>query len=58
VKQAMDKNCLFKHYTMQVLFNELDVIEKYQQPGSAAYYGEITKKQKKHYEALGFKPPA
>ena len=58
VKRAMDKSGLFKHYTMQELFDELDVIEKYQQPGKAAYYGEITDKQKKLYAALGFQPPA
>jgi len=51
VKQAMDKAGLFKSYTMQELIDELDVIEIYQQPGKAAYYGEITQKQRKLYEA-------
>ena len=58
VKQAMDKAGLFKSYTMQELFDELDVIEKYQQPGSKAYYGELTDKQRKIYTALGISPPA
>ena len=58
VKRAMDKKDLFRNYTMQELFDELDVVEKYQQPGSAAYYGEITAKQSKLYAALGFEPPA
>jgi len=58
IKQAMDKAGLFKHYTMQELFDELDVIELFQQPGSAAYYGEITDKQKNLYLALGVVPPA
>ena len=58
VKQAMDKAGLFKYYTMQELFDELDVIELFQQPGSAAYYGEITDKQRKLYVALGVEPPA
>ena len=54
----MDEAGLFKDYTMQELFDELDVIERYQQPGKAAYYGEITEKQRKLYLALGVKPPA
>jgi len=58
VKQAMDKAGLFKYYTMQELFDELDVIELFQQPGGAAYYGEITDKQRKLYVALGVEPPA
>jgi transposase len=58
VKQAMDKHGLFKNYTMQEVFDELDVIEKYQQPGSSPYYGEITNKQKKLYEMLRCLPPA
>ena len=58
IKRAMDKAGLFKNYTMQELFDELDVIEMYQQPGGAAYYGEMTDKQRKLYEALGVTPPA
>ena len=58
VKQAMDKAGLFKSYTMQELFDELDVIEMYQQPGKAAYYGEITQKQRKLFEALSIQHPA
>jgi len=57
VKQAMDKAGLFKNYTMQQLFDELDVIELYQQPGGAPYYGEITDKQRNLYIALGVVPP-
>ena len=58
VKQAMDKAGLFKNYTMQEMFDELDVIEVYQQPGGAPYYGEITEKQRKLYSALGVEAPA
>jgi transposase len=58
IKRAMDKAGLFKDYTMQELFDELDVIEKYQQPGRAAWFGEITDKQRKLYIALGVTPPA
>lgn len=58
VKQAMDKAGLFKNYTMQELFDELDVIERFRQPGRAAYYSEITEKQRRLYAALGVQPPA
>ena len=58
VKQTMDKAGLFKNYTMQELFDELDVIEQFQQPGGAAYYGEMTDKQRKLFLTLGISPPA
>jgi len=58
LKRAMDRSGLFKNYTMPELLDELDVIEKYQQPGSVAYFGEITDKQKKIYASLGLEPPA
>jgi transposase len=58
VKHAMDKAGLFKDYTMQELFDELDVIEMFHLPGGAAFYGEITDKQRKLYDAFGVPPPA
>ena len=58
VKRAMDNHRLFREYTMQELFDELDVVEKFHQPKRSAYYGEITDKQIKLYAALGFEPPA
>jgi Transposase len=57
IKHAMEKVGLFKKYTMQELFDELDVIELYQQPGGASYYGEMTEKQRDIYIALGVNPP-
>ena len=58
VKHAMDKAGLFKNYTIQELFDDLDVIEKFHHPGVAAYYGEMTDKQRGLYASLGFSPPA
>jgi hypothetical protein len=58
VKRAMDATGLFRAKTMQELFDDLDVIEKYQVPGRPPYYGEITDKQRKLYAKLGVKPPA
>lgn len=34
IKKPMDEQGLFKNYTMQELLDELDIIERYQQPGS------------------------
>jgi transposase len=58
VKRAMDAAGLFKNLTMQELFDDLDVIEKYRTPGKKAHYGEITEKQRELYTALGLAPPA
>jgi transposase len=57
VKRAMDNIRLFKSYTMQEIFDELDVIEIFQQPGYDPCFGEITKKQKDLYTSFGFNPP-
>ena len=48
---------MFLRPRLQELFDELDVIELFQQPGGAAYYGEITDKQRELYVALGVEPP-
>ena len=56
--QVINGRELFKNYTMQELFDELDVIEKFQLPGEAAFFAEITVKQKSLYTALGVLPPA
>ena len=58
VKGAMDKAGLFKSYTVQELFDELDVIERFWLPGEVAYFGEITEKQRDLYTALGVEPPS
>jgi transposase len=58
LKRAMENAGLFKNKTMQEVFDDLDVIEKYQLPGKRAFYGEITSKQKQLYTALGCYPPS
>jgi transposase len=56
-KKMQDKN-LFKNYTMQELFDELDVIECFEQPGHELRTSEVTKRQIELYEAMGFSSPA
>jgi len=53
IKQKMEENGLFKKYTLQGLLDEVDIIECFTQPGKATQVGEVTKKQKEIYEALG-----
>jgi hypothetical protein len=49
----MDEHALFKDYTLQGLLDELDVIERFTQPGKASVVGEVTKKQDDLYRKLG-----
>lgn len=58
IKRQMQEKDLFKNYTMQELFDELDVIECFEQPGRELRVGEITKRQAELYETLGVSGPA
>jgi len=53
IKQKMEKSGLFKRYTLQGLLDEIDIIECFTQPGKTTQVGEVTKKQREIYEALG-----
>lgn len=57
IKKAMWDHNLYKEYTMQELLDELDIIELFKQPGKKARVGEITKKQRVHFERLGVDVP-
>jgi transposase len=57
IKKAMCDNDLFKNYTMQELLDELDVIERFEQPGRRYRIGEITKKQMNLFRCLGVEIP-
>lgn len=58
IKKAMSDSNLFKDYTMQELLDELDVIERFEQPGSQSRVGEMTKKQMNLYTLLGVDVPS
>ena len=58
ISKAMSDKQLFKSCTLQELLDELDVIERFEQPGRKHHIGEITKKQMALYESLGVAPPA
>ena len=57
IKKAMDKGGLFKNRTLQELIDDLDVIERYHQPGKKPKIGEITTKQKTLYAAMEVECP-
>ena len=58
IKKAMSDNDLFKNYTMQDFLDELDIIERFDLPGRRHHVGEMTKKQQKLFELLGFNIPS
>ncbi len=58
IGKAMSDQKLYKTMTMQELLDELDVIECFGHPGHRVQCGEITKKQKALYAALGVEAPS
>lgn len=56
IKKRMSEKEMYQSYTMQELLDELDVIEVFENPGSALRIGEVTKKQEELYNTLGVKP--
>ena len=58
IDKAMSDQKLYTTMTMHELLDELDVIECFEHPGHKLHVGEITKKQKLLYSALGVKVPA
>jgi transposase len=57
VHKFMKKHQLYRNYTMQSVFDELDVIERFDYDGQRHHYSEITKKQESLYECFGVTPP-
>ena len=57
VHKTMRDNNLYRNYTMQSLFDSLDVIERYEYDNQRYHCGEITQKQKDTYACFGASPP-
>ncbi len=57
ITRNMQKNKLFKDYTMQEVLGELDMIECFEVPGQKLQLGETTKHQLDLYNKLGVTPP-
>jgi hypothetical protein len=56
VRNRMEKADMDIKYTLHGLFDELDSIERYESEGHLPKVLNVTKKQKKIYEAMGVKP--
>jgi transposase len=57
IDQIMKKHNLYKNYSMQLLLDELDLIERFDYPGKRFHCSEITKKQEYIYTCFGVNPP-
>ena len=57
IKHQMQINNLYSKNTMQQVFDKLDVIECFENPGDALRVGEVLKKQHDLYIGLGVEPP-
>ena len=58
IDKVMRENSLYKRYTMQELLDELDIIERFEQPGRKHHVGEVTKRQLGLYKCFGVEVPA
>jgi len=57
IHKHMRDNNLYRNYTMQSLFDSLDVIERYDYENQRFHCGEVTQKQKDIYTCFGATPP-
>jgi len=57
IKKQMQIKNLYKNYTIQTLLDKVDVIECFEYPNTKLRVGEILKKQKEIFEAMGVKIP-
>ena len=58
LKKQMQENDLFKTYSLQQMFDKIDVIECFEMPGKTLKMGEILDKQKMIYDKLGIPYPS
>jgi len=52
IKNKMSEKELYKKYTTQELFDELDLIESYERGNEKLKLGEVTKKQKEIFKYM------
>jgi transposase len=57
IHKHMRDNDLYRNYTMQSLFDSLDVIERYDYEGQRYHCSEITQKQREIFACFGASPP-
>ncbi len=57
IKNNMNNHLLYKNYSPQEIIDELDMIERFEQPGRKYHVGELTKKQNDLYAMFGVEAP-
>ena len=58
IDAAMKDKGLYKTHTLQEVLDDLDLIERFEEPGRRPRIGEVTKKQRELYGSLGFSAPS
>jgi len=58
IHQVMKKHNLYKNYSMPLLLDELDLIERFDYEGKRFHCSEMTKKQEYIYTCFGVNPPS
>ena len=58
IQKTMLDNDLYKTYTLRNLLDELDVIQRFDYPGKAPVYSEVTVKQAALFSVFGAVPPS
>jgi len=58
IDAAMKDKGLYKNHTIQDVLDDLDLIERFEERGRKPRIGEVMKKQRELYEALGFSAPS
>jgi len=53
IHKAMKNHDFYRHYSMQTLLDELDLIERFDYPSRKWQCGEVTRKQADLYAAFG-----
>jgi len=57
IKKRMGDKNLFKHYTLQGLLDEVDMIECFTEPGKSLFVGEVLQKQRQIYKDMDVLAP-
>lgn len=57
IKRQMCEKNLFRHFTIQGLLDEVDLVECYTEPGKALTVGEILQKQRQLFKDMDVLPP-
>ena len=57
IKRQMSEKNLFRHFTIQGLLDEIDLVECYTEPGKSLTVGEVLQKQRQLFKDMDVLPP-